>query len=94
VQACDDVFAAIERTDHEFLLRISAMEIYNERVRDLLKDNTSHQNLPLLDDPERGTVVEGLSEEGICSSQHLQSLLSAVETRRVVRPTPSAPCYT
>ena len=63
---------------------MSAIEIYNEKVRDLLKDGTERQNLPLLDDPERGTVAEGLSEEWPCSEQHLCQLLRQIEARRTV----------
>ena len=68
----------------EYTLRMSAIEIYNEKVRDLLKDGTERQNLPLLDDPERGTVAEGLSEEWPQSEQHLCRLLRQIETRRTV----------
>ena len=67
---------------------MSAIEIYNEKVRDLLKDGTERQNLPLLDDPERGTVAEGLSEEWPRSEQHLCQLLRQIEARRTVL----APC--
>ena len=63
---------------------MSAIEIYNEKVRDLLKDGTERQNLPLLDDPERGTVAEGLSEEWPRSEQHLCQLLRQIEARRTV----------
>ena len=65
---------------------MSAIEIYNEKVRDLLKDGTERQNLPLLDDPERGTVAEGLSEEWPRSEQHLCQLLRQIEARRTVSP--------
>ena len=68
----------------EYTLRMSAIEIYNEKVRDLLKDGTERQNLPLLDDPERGTVAEGLSEEWPRSEQHLCQLLRQIEARRTV----------
>ena len=74
---------------------MSAIEIYNEKVRDLLKDGTERQNLPLLDDPERGTVAEGLSEEWPRSEQHLCQLLRQIEARRTVRPHPTrlrGPC--
>ncbi len=63
---------------------MSAIEIYNEKVRDLLKDGTERQNLPLLDDPERGTVAEGLSEDWPRSEQHLCQLLRQIEARRTV----------
>eukprot|EP00884_Botryococcus_braunii_P023657 jgi/Botrbrau1/9976/Bobra.0012s0070.1 len=86
-QACKDIFKVIESTDHDFLLRVSALEIYNERVRDLLKDNSGQQNLTLHDEPEKGTVVDGLSEEGISSTEHLLTILEGIEQRRMVRDT-------
>ncbi|KAK1368557.1 hypothetical protein POM88_034656 [Heracleum sosnowskyi] len=56
-----DIFDYIcEHDEREFVLKFSAMEIYNESVRDLLGlDSTP---LRLLDDPERGTVVDKLTE--------------------------------
>ncbi|KAL0046102.1 hypothetical protein WJX82_002585 [Trebouxia sp. C0006] len=86
--AAQDIFHHIRHTPGmEYTLRMSAIEIYNEKVRDLLKDGTERQNLPLLDDPERGTVAEGLSEEWPRSEQHLCQLLRQIEARRTVRDT-------
>ncbi len=45
--------------------------------------------LKVIEDPERGTVAEGLAEEGVQSAQHLQQLLRAVEERRQVSNTPA-----
>ncbi|KAL0351801.1 UNVERIFIED_CONTAM: Kinesin-like protein KIN-7F [Sesamum calycinum] len=47
-------------SEREFVLKFSAMEIYNEAVRDLLWPDGGP--LRLLDDPERGTVVDKLTE--------------------------------
>ncbi len=46
----------------EFMVRVSYVEIYLERVRDLL--NPSAMNLTIRQDVERGVYVEGESGEG------------------------------
>jgi centromeric protein E len=80
-----DIFDFIQQHhSREFLVRVSAMEIYNEAVRDLLG---GHGGMPLkvLEDPERGTCAEGLAEEGVESVEHLEQLLQRVAERRQVR---------
>ncbi|EOA18236.1 hypothetical protein CARUB_v10006728mg [Capsella rubella] len=83
--AMDDIFAYIDKHKQErkFTLKFSAMEIYNEAVRDLLCED-SNIPLRLLDDPERGTVVEKLREETLTDRNHLQELLSICETQRKI----------
>ncbi|CAL5328134.1 unnamed protein product [Camellia sinensis] len=73
-----DIYDYIEKhNDTEFLLKFSAMEIYNESVRDLLStDSTPHRNL---DDPERGTFIEKLTEEPLKNWNHVMELLSICE---------------
>jgi centromeric protein E len=51
-------------------------------VRDLLAEETPA--LRLMDDPTRGTVVEGAREEPVRSARHLRHLLSLLEPRRQV----------
>ncbi|KAK9830021.1 hypothetical protein WJX72_009242 [[Myrmecia] bisecta] len=86
--ASEDIFKHIKANPgREFLIRLSAIEIYNERVRDLLQDGTEMQDLQLREHADKGTVAEGLSDEGIRSAAHLASLLQAVEARRTVRDT-------
>lgn len=62
---------------------MSAIEIYNEVVKDLLRDLGGA--LRILDDPERGPVVEGLTEIGVTSLQHFEQLLFDVDARRQVK---------
>lgn len=38
--------------------------------------------LRIRDDPERGPIVEGITEFGVTSLQHLESIVSTIETRR------------
>ena len=84
-KAAREVFRIIEgQQSREYLLRASAVEIYNEKVRDLFREGTERQNLLLQDDPERGTIVDGAVEEGISSMEQLSQLLHVIEERRMV----------
>ncbi|XP_038717645.1 kinesin-like protein KIN-7E isoform X2 [Tripterygium wilfordii] len=81
--AVEDIYDYIERhKDREFVLKVSAMEIYNEVVRDLLSSDSTP--LRLLDDPERGTVVEKLIEETLRDSDHFRELLSICAAQRQI----------
>ncbi|PQM38572.1 kinesin-like protein NACK1 isoform X1 [Prunus yedoensis var. nudiflora] len=81
--AITDIYDYIEQhSDKEFVLKFSAMEIYNEVVKDLLSSDSGP--LRLLDDPEKGTVIEKLSEEILRDQNHLQELLSICEAQRKI----------
>ncbi|KAE8685968.1 Kinesin-like protein NACK1 [Hibiscus syriacus] len=78
-----DIYDYIQRhNEREFILKFSAMEIYNESVRDLLSADSTP--LRLLDDPERGTVVEKLTEETLRDRNHFKELLSVCEAQRQI----------
>ncbi|KAF8364837.1 hypothetical protein HHK36_033184 [Tetracentron sinense] len=78
-----DIYDYIQRHEERaFVLKFSAMEIYNEAVRDLLSSDSTP--LRLLDDPERGTIVEKLTEEILRDWSHLQELLSICEAQRQI----------
>ncbi|OVA12871.1 Kinesin [Macleaya cordata] len=82
--ALADIYDYIQRhEEREFVLKFSAMEIYNEAVRDLLSSDTTP--LRLLDDPERGTVVDKLTEETLRDWSHVKELLSACEGNDFLR---------
>ncbi|KAE9597866.1 putative plus-end-directed kinesin ATPase [Lupinus albus] len=81
--AVTDIFNHIENhKEREYVLKFSALEIYNESVRDLLSTDTTP--LRLLDDPERGTVVEKLTEETVLDLNHFEELISFCETQRQI----------
>ncbi|KAI4989186.1 hypothetical protein ZWY2020_036503 [Hordeum vulgare] len=78
-----EIYAYIDQhPDREFILKFSAMEIYNEAVRDLLSSDAAP--LRLLDDPEKGTVVEKLTEETLRDKGHLLELLAVCEAQRQI----------
>ncbi|KAG7565256.1 Kinesin motor domain [Arabidopsis suecica] len=81
--ALADIYDYIEKhNEREFILKFSAMEIYNESVRDLLSTDISP--LRLLDDPEKGTVVEKLTEETLRDWNHFKELLSICIAQRQI----------
>ncbi|KAL5726532.1 Kinesin-like protein nack1 [Ranunculus cassubicifolius] len=83
-KAVNDIYNHIMNTpEREFNIKISGLEIYNENVRDLLNSD-SGRNLKLLDDPEKGTVVDKLIEETATGDQHLRHLISICEAQRQV----------
>lgn len=81
--AVNDIYEHIKNNhERDFILKISALEIYNETVMDLL--NCESGSLRLLDDPEKGTIVEKLVEEVVRDSQHLRHLIGICEAQRQV----------
>ncbi|OIW03624.1 hypothetical protein TanjilG_22281 [Lupinus angustifolius] len=83
-KAVNDIYEHIMNTpERNFTIQISGLEIYNENVRDLL-NSESGRNLKLLDDPEKGTVVEKLVEETAKDDKHLRHLISICEAQRQV----------
>ncbi|EYU30585.1 hypothetical protein MIMGU_mgv11b019964mg, partial [Erythranthe guttata] len=76
--ALPDIYGYIQKhQERDFVFKFSAMEIYNELVRDLLSvDNTP---LRLLDDTERETTVEKLTEEILRDWSHVIHLLCICE---------------
>ncbi|XP_066367974.1 kinesin-like protein KIN-7F [Miscanthus floridulus] len=66
--------------ERAFVLKFSAIEIYNEVVRDLLSAEST--SLRLWDDAEKGTYVENLTEVILRDSDHLKELISVCEAQR------------
>lgn len=76
-----DIFDYIHRHEERaFVLKFSAIEIYNEAIRDLLTSDDAQ--LRLRDDPEKGTIVEKITEETLRDWSHLKELLSICEAQR------------
>ena len=62
-QAIQDLFNKIEqlKDEQEFKISISFLEIYNERIRDLLKPETNYKKLIIREDDNHHTIVANLS---------------------------------
>ena len=60
-------------------MRVSYVEIYLERVNDLLQEGPrggAVENLDVKEDPKKGFVVVGLHEEAVASMEEVMNLLS------------------
>lgn len=83
--AVSDMYSYIEKhCERDFVIKISALEIYNEVVKDLLNTDNSSGPLRLMDDPEKGTIIERLVEDNVRDIKHLHQVLSIVEAHRQV----------
>uniref|UniRef100_F1KTE8 Centromere-associated protein E n=1 Tax=Ascaris suum TaxID=6253 RepID=F1KTE8_ASCSU len=79
--AVDTIFSTIESGgSRRYLLRMSCVEIYNERVRDLLSD---HNDLPILE-MKGNVVISGIIEEVITDRTGVDTLIQAAFERRAV----------
>ncbi|XP_011171528.2 uncharacterized protein LOC105204163 [Solenopsis invicta] len=86
---CEGIFSKIEQeNEHDRIYRvtISYLEIYNERVRDLLKPSTSTSGLRVREHPRLGPYVQGLTHHVV---RTLGSLISYVEEGTKARTTAS-----
>ncbi|EPT28667.1 kinesin heavy chain, putative [Toxoplasma gondii ME49] len=81
----DDHHDDAETENTEYLMRVSYVEIYLERVNDLLQESAKGgavENLEVKEDPKRGFVVVGLHEETVATMEEAMSLIAAAEQRR------------
>eukprot|EP01006_Ploeotia_vitrea_P045050 TRINITY_DN66893_c6_g14_i1.p1 TRINITY_DN66893_c6_g14~~TRINITY_DN66893_c6_g14_i1.p1 ORF type:complete len:667 (+),score=59.30 TRINITY_DN66893_c6_g14_i1:98-2002(+) len=104
--AMDDLFRHILKDDSKyFSIHVSYLEIYNEKIKDLLADcgcpnvHTSHntvmdnkkdpKNLEIVEDAVRGIVVNGLSDYVVNNLEDVQRLMQAGNRRRTMASTGS-----
>ena len=82
-----DIFLAIEAADEdeEFTVKVSYVEIYREKIRDLL--NPSKANLPIRESRRRGIYVEGATELYVSSVEEMLETMLAGDASRAVAST-------
>ncbi|XP_063992745.1 osmotic avoidance abnormal protein 3-like isoform X2 [Diachasmimorpha longicaudata] len=75
-------------SDTRYLALLSYLEIYNERLRDLLQDNCVEGALQLKEDPNRGTYVAGgLREVTVKDAAECARLVEQGDKRRALAAT-------
>ncbi|KAL4866407.1 hypothetical protein BDV12DRAFT_136429 [Aspergillus spectabilis] len=80
--AITDIFSFIRETPHrEFLLRVSYLEIYNEKIHDLLSASTGaaatqQEEIKLREDSKRGVYATPLKEEIVQSPTQLLRVIA------------------
>lgn len=81
----NNVMAADENI--EFIVKVSYIEIYMERIRDLLDPYKSKVNLQVREDHQRGIFVEGMTEVCVTSDEELLSTMRDGAANRAVAAT-------
>uniref|UniRef100_A0A914DV87 Kinesin-like protein n=1 Tax=Acrobeloides nanus TaxID=290746 RepID=A0A914DV87_9BILA len=88
---CDAIFARIETESSEltqFKVEVSYMEIYNEKVRDLLDPKSSNKrNLKVREHTILGPMVDGLSVLAVSSFEQIARLIDEGNKCRTVAAT-------
>uniref|UniRef100_A0A1I7UAI1 Kinesin motor domain-containing protein n=1 Tax=Caenorhabditis tropicalis TaxID=1561998 RepID=A0A1I7UAI1_9PELO len=89
-RVCNDIFTRIHETTNStlsFKVEVSYMEIYNERVRDLLDPKKSSKALKVREHKILGPMVDGLSILAVNSFEQISNLLEEGNKSRTVAAT-------
>jgi len=83
------LFEAIAAADEsiEFVVKVSYVEIYCEKIRDLLDEYRSKVNLPIREDKQRGIYISGVTEQYITGPEELLSTMASGASNRAVAAT-------
>ncbi|KAM4694601.1 kinesin-like protein KIF13B [Discoglossus pictus] len=87
---CSTLFDRTQKAETEelsFKVEVSYMEIYNEKVRDLLDPKGSRQSLKVREHKVLGPYVDGLSKLAVTSYKDIESLMSEGNKSRTVAAT-------
>ncbi|KAG0850159.1 hypothetical protein G6F16_010117 [Rhizopus arrhizus] len=86
-RAVEEVFSYIEEdtSGREYLLRVSYMEIYNERIKDLL--TTEDKNPDIVEDKKKGIYVRHLTEEMVKTPKEVMRCIKLGEGNRHISAT-------
>ncbi|XP_049293780.1 kinesin-like protein KIF13A isoform X1 [Anopheles funestus] len=87
---CDELFASIaaKQTDElSYKVEVSYMEIYNEKVHDLLDPKTAKQSLKVREHNVLGPYVDGLSQLAVTSFMDIDNLMAEGNKSRTVAAT-------
>ncbi|XP_053083935.1 kinesin-like protein KIF13A isoform X6 [Pangasianodon hypophthalmus] len=87
---CCSLFERVSREQsdsHTFKVEVSYMEIYNEKVRDLLDPKGSRQSLKVREHKVLGPYVDGLSQLAVTSFQDIECVMSEGNKSRTVAAT-------
>uniref|UniRef100_A0A3P9MUI4 Kinesin family member 13A n=1 Tax=Poecilia reticulata TaxID=8081 RepID=A0A3P9MUI4_POERE len=87
---CCSLFERVHKEEneaHTFKVEVSYMEIYNEKVRDLLDPKGSRQSLKVREHKVLGPYVDGLSQLAVTNFEDIEVLMSEGNKSRTVAAT-------
>ena len=78
-RAVDALFEGVTEADEnmEFTFKVSYVEIYLEKIRDLLDENRLKVNLTIREDKIKGIYIAGVTEEYVTSPQETLNVMNA-----------------
>uniref|UniRef100_UPI0035902298 chromosome-associated kinesin KIF4A-like n=2 Tax=Myxine glutinosa TaxID=7769 RepID=UPI0035902298 len=76
-----------QRSEIEFVLKVSYLEVYNEEIIDLLHNSKEHQVLSIRENAKEGLKVAGLTEQIVCIAEEMVRCLELGNSARTVRST-------
>lgn len=72
----EDLLSQIKADEkNEYTVKVSYMEIYNERLRDLLVSKDARGVLMILEDPLKGIFIPDLTEYTISTNEEFVDLI-------------------
>mmetsp|Transcript_2467 Transcript_2467/g.5648 ORF Transcript_2467/g.5648 Transcript_2467/m.5648 type:complete len:974 (+) Transcript_2467:1-2922(+) len=85
----EDIFHSMTNAEMgtEFIIKVSFVEIYMERIRDLLNPSARNQNLRVRDVRGRGVVIEGAEEVYVSSTKELLKVAAKGNASRAIAST-------
>lgn len=87
---CQDLFSRMREGDTSYRIEVSYMEIYNEKVRDLLKQSANSKtvhNLRVREHPKDGPYVQDLSKHIVNNYEDVEELMNRGNSVRVTATT-------
>eukprot|EP00795_Rhopilema_esculentum_P014434 gene14434-5491_t len=89
---CEEIFNGIQKkrdegSNAEFEVLFSMLEIYNEKVRDLLNPSTGKGGLKVRNHPKKGFYAEGLSVQPVKNYQDIEMRMEEGTKNRTVAST-------
>jgi kinesin family protein 5 len=75
ITALFDGIATLQDQTHAFMIKVSFVEIYMEKIRDLLDRNNRAANLPIRENRIRGIYIDGATEEVVHSVEELLHIM-------------------
>jgi len=83
-------FAALERRDTEYTVRVSFLELYNEEIKDLLAPDDDRKAVKIFDNlKKQGPLVQGLEEVAVFNAMQGIEALRRGSAKRTVAATKS-----
>ena len=83
--AVDYLFSKISSLPNKvFTIKISYLELYNEQVKDLLTIKPSNEGIMIIEDPNKGVILPGLSELIVKDSNEVYNYILKDNSRRIM----------